>query len=355
MLKKIIIALFIFALLYSSIPYAQEKKPQEMPLAKVVVAEVRTGMVAPESEFIGTFYYQEKSEVASEVDGKVEAVNFEEGQRVKKGDVLVKLSSDLLEKTLLAAKASHEQVLSDLEKAIKDLKRAENLYKEELIPEQSYDEHNFRVKSLEKKAASLKADVEHLEIKLKKKVIRAPYDSIVIQKHVDRGEWLSAGDTATTVAKDDVMVPVVEVPERIIKFIKIGSYVNVKVMGKTIKGKVVTIVPRGDISTRTFPVKIGVQNTLSLIEGMEARVILPIGQKQQTLTVSRDAVISMFGMTVVFAVIDSKATMIPVKVIGYEGMTVGIHAEGLEEGMEVVVKGNERLRDGQPVEIINEK
>jgi multidrug efflux pump subunit AcrA (membrane-fusion protein) len=48
-------------------------------------------------------------------------------------------------------------------------------------------------------------------------------------------------------------------------------------------------------------------------------------------------------------VVDSKAKMIPVKVIGYESETAGVNARGLEEGMKVVVKGNERLRDGQPV------
>jgi multidrug efflux pump subunit AcrA (membrane-fusion protein) len=80
-------------------------------------------------------------------------------------------------------------------------------------------------------------------------------------------------------------------------------------------------------------------------------VKLPTGKKEKTLTVPRDAVITVFGNTVVFAVIDSKAKMFPVKVIGYQGMTAGISADGLEEGMHVVIKGNERLRDGQAVAI----
>jgi len=43
--------------------------------------------------------------------------------------------------------------------------------------------------------------------------------------------------------------------------------------------------------------------------------------------------------------------MIPVKVAGYTGMNAGVHGEGLREGMKVVIKGNERLRDGQPVSV----
>ncbi|MCK5139199.1 MAG: biotin/lipoyl-binding protein, partial [Thermodesulfovibrionia bacterium] len=111
-----------------------------MPPASVVVSEVTSGMVAPESEFIGTVYYQEVSDLASEVDGLVEAVSFEEGQRVKKGELLVKLSDDLLQKTLQAARASYEEVLSDLERAERELARVDTLYKEELISEQTYDD-----------------------------------------------------------------------------------------------------------------------------------------------------------------------------------------------------------------------
>ncbi|NOS35040.1 MAG: efflux RND transporter periplasmic adaptor subunit, partial [Deltaproteobacteria bacterium] len=49
------------------------------------------------------------------------------------------------------------------------------------------------------------------------------------------------------------------------------------------------------------------------------------------------------------AAVDGKAVMVPVKVVGYEGMTAVVAAEGLKEGMKVVVKGNERLRDGQAI------
>ena len=59
----------------------------------------------------------------------------------------------------------------------------------------------------------------------------------------------------------------------------------------------------------------------------------------------------MLGMTVVFVVIDSKANMVPVNVAGYDGLNAGVIAKGLKEGMKVVVKGNERLRDGQEVAI----
>jgi RND family efflux transporter MFP subunit len=352
MVKRILTISAVIALLFVTVPLsAQEKKPQGMPPARVVVAAVSSGMVAPEGEFVGTVYYQEVSEVASEVEGLVKDVRFEEGQRVDAGTELVNLGSDLLRQSLKAAEASYEQTLEDLKKARKDLERADNLFKEELISEQSYDEKRFAVSSLEKKASALKADAARLNTELLKKDIRAPFSGIVIKKHVDRGEWLDKGSVIATLGKDDVVDIIVEVPESVIRYLKPGREVRINAGSRNITGKIITLIPRGDTSTRTFPVKIRIENKSYLIEGMEARVQLPIGTKEEALMVPRDAVITVMGQTVVYTVNDSSFVMRAVRIVGYERMTVGIQAEGLKEGMQVIIKGNERLRPGQPVMI----
>lgn len=314
--KKFFIPVILLLCIFSPLG-AQEG----MPPAPVVVSEAGSGMIAPESEFIGTVYFREVSDVAAEVSGMVETLSFEEGQRVKRGAELVQLNSDLL--------------MSDLNKAESDFHRIEKLFKEDLIREQLFDESRF--------------EVERLKIELNKKTIESPLNGVVIKKHVERGEWVSPGTVVATIAGDESVDIIADVPEAIIGFVRQDMPVRLYAGGGEMTGNVVAIIPRGDISTRTFPVKIRAGNSASLKEGMEARISLPVGQKQQTLTVSRDAVIPMFGMTVVFAVTDSKAKMIPVTVVGYEGLTAGISAEGLSEGMVVVVKGNERLRDGQEV------
>jgi RND family efflux transporter MFP subunit len=324
---------------------------QEMPPAHVVVSEVRSGMIAPQVEFIGTVYYQEMSDVASEVNGAVEEVTFEEGDRVVMGESLVKLNSDLLGKTLQATQASYEQVLAELESATRDLERAEKLHEEELISDKTYDDFMFRKQGVEKKAASLRADVERLNLELRKKEVPAPYDGVVVRKHVNRGEWISPGDPVATVAKDDTVDVIVEIPEEILAYLKVGMSVPVMTGGSKINGRIFAIVPSGEVTTRTFPVKIRTANTRALKQGMEARVSLPSGKRAKTLIVPRDAVLTKSGITFLFAVIDAHARMIPVKIIGYSGLNAGIEADGLIEGMSVVVKGNERLMNGQPVAV----
>jgi RND family efflux transporter MFP subunit len=335
-------------------PLWSQEKPKGPPPANVAVSVIKSGKVAPQTEFIGTVYYEEVSDVASELSGLVEAVRFEEGQRVKKGQVLVQLGSDLLKKSLRATSATYEQALSDLEIARIEFRRREKLFKTKAISEQSYDENRFRAKGIEKRADSLKAEVERIEIELTKKIIRAPFDGIVIKRHVDRGEWLAEGATVAILAKDDVVDIVADVSEEFISFIQVGMPIKATVNGNEISGSVMAVVPRGDVATRTFPVKIRAPNTLALIEGMSARVVLPVGEPRKSLIVPRDAVITVFGQSVVYAVEDSKAKMIPVDIIGYEELIVGVESADLAGGMQVVIKGHERLRDGQMVSLVGQ-
>ena len=353
MVLRLLCGLLIGSLITSTV--GAQPKPPAMPPAKVVVAESKTGMIAPQSEFIGTVYYQEVSDVATETSGLVETVNFEEGQEVNAGQLLVQLGSDLLQKRIITTRSNYEQVLADLEQAQADYRRTEKLFSGKSVAEKVYDENRFRVKGLQKRAAGLKAEVERLELELSKKKIRAPFDGIVIKKQVDRGEWVSEGAMVAVVAKIDTVDIIVEVPQRIITHIAKEMDVKLSAGGHTFPGKVVAIIPRGDIATRTFPVKIRARNSLNLIEGMEATASLPTRAKQKTLIVPRDAVISRFGKTVVFIANEAKAQMIPVRIIGYDGLWAGIQSDAMKSGSLVVIKGNERLQNGQPLHTVKSK
>ena len=344
----ILLALLVYSIFYPSCLWGQQKS-REMPPANVSVAKVIRGQIAPQNEFIATIFYQEISDTASEISGLVGMVHFEEGQRVKNNQILVELGSEILRKRIQASTASFEQILSELEIAGIDLKRGEKLFKKKSISKQSYDENKFRVIGYEKRAASLKAEVERLEIELEKKIIRAPFDGVVIKRNVDRGEWISEGDTVAVIGKDDTIDIVAEVPERYIQYVKNGMQVSVTANASNFVGTVIAIVPKGDVATRTFPVKIRTPNVHALIEGMSARVTLPTGKITPALIIPRDAVISKFGQNVVYAVVDDKSNMIPVQIVGYDGLSAGVESQGLAEGMFVVVEGNERLRNGQAV------
>ncbi|KPJ98354.1 MAG: hypothetical protein AMJ60_08570 [Desulfobacterales bacterium SG8_35] len=330
-----------------------EGKPQGPPPALVEVAKVMRGEAEPMVEFVGTVYYARKSKVAAEVEGVVEQVFFEEGYRVKSGDPLVNLGADILDTVISATRADYELVLVELEQAKKELQRREPLYREGSVSESAYDEYFFKSKMLENRSLSLKASLDRLLLEKNKKKILAPFDGIVVQKNAEKGEWIDDGGMVAVIADDSIVDIVVNVPAGLLKYLEPGKKLTVQSDSGKFTGEFLSFVPKGDVATRTFDVKIRMQNSAGLIEGMEARALVPAAEKREGLKVDRDALLDRFGQNVIWLVQDSSAKMVPVQVIGYEGMQVGITGPGLAEGDVVVVKGNERLRDGQPVMIGN--
>lgn len=328
-------------------------KPQGPPPALVEVAQIAEGEAEPMAEFVGTVYYARKSNVAAEVDGVVEQVFFEEGYKVKRGDPLVDLGTDILDTMIKSTRADHEMVLVELEQAEKELGRREPLYKEGSVSESAYDEYYFKTRMLENRAQSLKASFDRLLLEKQKKKIRAPFDGIIVQKKVEKGEWVDDGGTVAVIADDSIVDIVVNVPAGLLKYLEPGKNLTVKSGTEEFIGKFLSFVPQGDIATRTFDVKIRLQNSAGLVEGMEARALMPSEEKRTSLKVPRDALIDRFGQNVIWLVKDSSAKMIPVQVVGYEGMEVGLTGLGLAPGDMVIVKGNERLREGQPLVIGN--
>ena len=366
MKKKTNLLLFVlcmFLLLGQSAFAAEEDKagaksappPPGPPPALVEVAQVVYGEAEPMVEFVGTVYYARKSDVAAEVDGVVEQVFFEEGYQVKSGDPLVSLGADILDTVISATRADHELVQVELEQAQKELQRREPLYKEGSVSESAYDEYYFKSRMLENRLQSLKASLDRLLLEKKKKNILAPFDGIVVRKNAEKGEWVDAGGMVAVIADDSTVDIVVNVPAGMLKYLQPGKELTMKSDNAKHTGKFLSYVPKGDVATRTFDVKIRMQNSAGLIEGMEARALVPAAEKSQGLKVDRDALIDKFGQNVIWLVKDSIAKMVPVQVTGYDGMYVGIAGPGLEKGDTVVVKGNERLREGQPVMIGNKQ
>jgi len=201
----------------------------------------------------------------------------------------------------------------------------------------------------------LKADMDQVREELVRKDIKSPFDGVVVEKKIEVGEWLGEGKPVGTIARSDVIDIIVDVPEKILPFIKSDMKVRADVGNKFINGRIFAIIPKGDTETRTFPIKVRVEDkSAGLVEGMEAKVILPTAEKQNCLTVPRDAVISKFGMNVIFTSDNSIAKMHPVQVVGYDGMIAGIQAMDLKKGVKVIVRGNERIQEGQSVEEVQE-
>ncbi|WP_424687643.1 MAG: efflux RND transporter periplasmic adaptor subunit [Halarcobacter ebronensis] len=310
--------------------------PSLVETSKVVKSEVN-----PLQEFVGTIKFDKKSVLAAQNSGVVKAINFEIGDKVNKNKTLVQIDADILNAQIQSAKATATSTKRDYERYTK-------LLENKSISQKEFDD--IKVKYI-----AAKSTLQELQIQAVKKRIKAPYNAVVVERHVDLGEWVNAGSPAVTVVDTSKVEITFNIPLSVINGLKKNDIYDVTVSNNSLKAKLIAAIPAGDKLTRTFPVKFKADIKDSFVfDGQEAKVSLSKNGKTEALVVPRDAVIKRFGQNVVFTITDKMtAQMMPVQIIGYLGDKIAISAQGLSEGMDVVSKGNERVFPNSPVKVLN--
>ncbi|WP_417328247.1 efflux RND transporter periplasmic adaptor subunit [Halarcobacter sp.] len=310
--------------------------PSLVETSKVVKSEVN-----PLQEFIGTIKFDKKSVLAAQNSGVVKAINFEIGDKVNKNKTLVQIDADILNAQIQSAKATATSTKRDYERYTK-------LLENKSISQKEFDD--IKVKYI-----AAKSTLQELQIQAVKKRIKAPYNAVVVERHVDLGEWVNAGSPAVTVVDTSKIEITFNIPLSVINGLKKNDIYDVTVANNSFKAKLIAAIPAGDKLTRTFPVKFKADIKDGFVfDGQEAKVSLSKNGKTEALVVPRDAVIKRFGQNVVFTITDKMtAQMMPVQIIGYLGDKIAISAQGLSEGMDVVSKGNERVFPNSPVKVLN--
>ncbi len=339
------------AVLYSAPDKEAEGKKSGPPPMLVEVTEITRGIAEPMVELVGTIRYARVSRVAAEVSGIVETIEFMEGSRVKAGQRLVKLSSDLLQARIAGTRANYQQAQIELQSAGKDLLRIKALFTDKSVSEAFYDENRYRVLAQEKRLAFFKATLDHQQLQIKKTSINAPFSGLVQEKLTEQGEWVASGGQIAVIADDRQIEMEIDVPRHLLNFLNTDRQLSVRSGGLVYAGRFVHFIPQGDVATRTFTVKLKLEEAKGLIAGMEAHVSLPSGAKLNSLLVPRDALIKQFGKQIIFLAVEGKAKMVPVQIQGYQGMQAAIEGPELSEAQQVVIKGNERIRDGQAIRL----
>ncbi|MFC1826604.1 efflux RND transporter periplasmic adaptor subunit [Thermodesulfobacteriota bacterium] len=352
---RMVLVLFVVCLvLWANISFAADqkapaKKFKRSPLLVTTVA-VEEGAIQAMSEFVGTTYFIRISNVATDIEGLVTRVNFDEGDKVKRGDQLVQLDSELLDSEITGARAAFEQNLVDLDNARRDFNRIDSLYKDGSISETDHDSYRSKQMRLEKLSTILDARHNRLLITKSKKSISTPFSGIIIQKSVELGEWVAKGGNIAAIADNSSIDVWVDVPIAILEHLEKGREVRIRIGNREYSGKYSTFIPKADIATRTFTSKFSLENPGSIVEGLEALVSLPEGGQTAGLLVPRDAIVDKYGKTMVFLAVDSKAKEVPVEVAGYVGLQAVVTGSGLEKGQQIIVKGCKRVEDDMPLQ-----
>ncbi len=118
-----------------------KQKGSGPPPSPVAVAKVTRGILAPHENFTGSIYFHEVTDLSSETSGRVEGTLFEEGEVVRKGQVLLRVNAEILEKSIAETIGSYEETGVNLEKSRLDLERIKKLFSLDSIAAQTYDDY----------------------------------------------------------------------------------------------------------------------------------------------------------------------------------------------------------------------
>ena len=336
---------------------AEDAKKKRAPQGMLVrTAKVEKKMISDQISLIGTTESTAMSIVAAEVSGIVEAFPVKEGDSVKKGALLARLRSTNLNLRLKGALAAKDKVKAGLLLAEKELQRIKRLKVSDSIAERKYDESVYQHDALSQDLLRSKVEIERLKYEIRQKSVLAPFDGFIAKEHTQIGEWVRTGGPVVTLMDLGKIFITVDVPERYSVLLSKDSEVKVSI--KSISndlytGRIYAVLPQGDIKSRTFPVKILLNNPGYHIKGgMEAMATFNLAGEKNALVAPKDAVVSAGNKKLVYTVVDGKAVPVTVDILGYYEGAVASKGK-LKPGDMVVIRGNERLRPGQPVVISN--
>jgi membrane fusion protein (multidrug efflux system) len=314
------------------------------PPARPIVVEalrVARGPLVDVAVFSGELAAEQSVALQPEVQGVVESVAFEQGQGVKKGDVLFRLRND-------EQKAKLREAVATRDLAHERWKRSQQLLTRDASSQAQAD-----VAKAEYEIAS--ARVELAQIELAHTEIRAPFDGVVGLRLVDPGARVNKGKELVRIDAVDRLQVTFAISDEGLPFARVGMKVNAWVRpypGEKFSGEVFFVSPSLDPRNRRILVKAWIDNReRRLAPGLFANVDLEIRRVEDALVIPESAVaIDQRGPYV--WVIDSSrmASRRPIEVgLRERGVVEVLH--GLEEGAEIVTAGTHKVVEGMPVQI----
>ena len=329
--------------------------PQGRPLSPVRVATVVMQEVQRSVSLVGTVEPWRRSVVASEIAGLVQAFPVEEGTAVTHGQVLARLRTNTLDIQLHSVEASHQEARTRYHQARKDLQRVKVLFEKELVTQKEFDDAVTEESALRQRLIQLEAEIQQVRDQLNKSRIVAPFDGWITEEFTEVGQWVSSGGQVVEVVDLSRVQVKVPLPERYVKDIHVNDPVIAGFDGLPdiqAQGRVFSVVAQADRAARTFPINIEIPNPgLAIKSGMVSRVTLQVGASYDALVIPKDALVLRGGREFVYLVNDGQVSQIPVTPVLHLDEVVQVTGD-IQVGMTVVVEGNERLRPGQPVRIL---
>jgi RND family efflux transporter MFP subunit len=361
---KLVLISNIFGLLL--LPFLFSVGTAQQRVSAVEVDKVISEPLLQTMPVLGRFIAKESGIVATRIAERVHKMHVQVGDRVKKGDLLVKLAPDRLDNQILLLEANLNIMKTQLTKETVNYRKMEQTHKRILALRSSAafrkdreedSERDLEISAemvsrahadIDRSKASLKAG----QISLEDTNIKAPYPGVVIKRHTLPGNYVRVGDPIITILNDTDLEIEADVPSIRALALKPNTKVTAKLQnGRTVSTIIRAIIPQENSMTRAVAIRLIVkdedyQNGLSGNQSVTLK--LPIGNPGDVTTVHKDAVLVKRGKKIGSPLRIGTANIQPIKL----GRAIGNRFEvlaGLKVGELVVVRGNERLRPGEAI------
>ena len=314
-----------------------------MPPMPVEVAQVKEQSVADKFEAVGTIEAIEEITVVSEIDAAVVNLPFKEGNNIKRGELIAQLDDSQLAAEVIRAEALYTQNQATY-------KRFKSIVEQKAGTPQDLDDALASLKVAE-------ANLKLAEARLNKTRIVAPFDGMIGSRKVSIGSFLRTGEAITELANLNEIRINFSAPERFLSQIKRGAEVIVTspvYPGHEVKGKIIVIEPVINSDTRTVRIVARVQNPGQKFRpGMSANVSVILNERPEALTIPNEAVFANGNQSFVYLVNpDSTVVFAPVT-LGLQLADMVEVISGLEQGMQIVTAGHQKLFPGAKVMPVN--
>jgi membrane fusion protein (multidrug efflux system) len=331
------------------------------PVAPVEVARAQLTPMVVEIPLTGTITARDRASLSPRVSGLVSAVHVTAGDRVDKGALLLSLDPTLEKLGLMEARAASAEA-----RAVMDEARRRRDEARRLGPSKGVAESEIRAAEAELKIAQAKLERLHSAERYKEELVArhdvyAPFTGVIARRLAEEGEWVNTGTPVMEIVGTKNLRLDLRVPQEHYPYINGDTGVSVRLdamPSQKIDGHISAKVPLNDSSSRTFLLRVQLtDNEQGVTPGMSAQARLRIPGEERVLTVPRDAILrDAYGASRVWALTDVDGAPVATQRTVEVGRSFGGNTElrsGLEPGARVVVRGNETLREGQAVRVVN--
>jgi membrane fusion protein (multidrug efflux system) len=314
----------------------------------VEVARVEAIRITDDAQAVGSLRSRQSVVLKPEVSGRVTRLNFRDGEKVRRGQLLVQLDDQL-------PLAQMQQAQAELSIAQANHKRNQELVAQNFISKRSLDESAANLQVAQAKLSLARATAARLRIV-------APFDGIAGIRNVNVGDYLKDGAEIVNIEDIDAILVDFRLPESFQTKAQRGQTALVEIdalPGRKYQAVVQAIDPLVDANGRSIGIRGCIDNRhMELRPGMFARITAVFGQRDNARVIPEEAIVPQGGRQFVIRLVDGPdqdtkiAQRVEVKVGVRQPGRVEI-VEGLQPGDTVVTAGQQRIqKDGMPVRVL---